>query len=188
MQEELALLNEKIEDLQATTDKKEVKEGVMKVQITSMDTDHSDVIADDDSLWTYQRIRGLVSQLNTAIYAYADRLSTQVTTYRKYREKFRQCSGKLEQAVHGQRNAVQDKIKLQEALDDLQSKHDALQQVYEKVKDINEDNRQLIENLRANRDRCVQTLSNRKKTIDSLRTQATELRRQIARYRARGHK
>ena len=138
----------------------------------------------DEYDWTYERLRDHLGEFNNGFYEYADRLSSHVRANYKYKPKFLACRDRVNEKEVEKRNNIQDKISLQEALDDLQAKYDALAQALEKVEDINEDNKEIITRLRAHRDRCVQNHANRKKTIDSLRDEATELRRQITHARS----
>lgn len=133
--------------------------------------------------WNYQKIRDLLSQLNTGIFWYADKLTKNVLRGKVFQTKFFDCNTKFKRLLSEYKGTVHDKIKLQEQLDDLQAKYNALEQVLEKVKDLNEDNRQTIDKLRANRDRCLQAGNHKMKTIDSLRNQAAELRRKLSHFR-----
>lgn len=138
----------------------------------------------DEFDWTYERLRDSLSNFNNGFFEYADRLSGHIKSNFKYKPKFLACRDKVNEKELEKRHNIQDKVNLQESLDDLQAKYDALEQALEKVEDINEDNKESIARLRSHRDRCVQNLSNRKKTIDSLRDEATELRRQITHARS----
>lgn len=138
----------------------------------------------DEFDWTYERLRDLLSEFNNGFFEYADRLSSHIKANFRYKPKFMSCRDRTSEKELEKRHIIQDKVNLQEALDDLQAKYDALEQALEKVEDINEDNKESITRLRSHRDRCVQNLSNRKKTIDTLRDEATELRRQISHARS----
>lgn len=138
----------------------------------------------DDSDWSYERLRDAVAEINNGFFEYADRLSSQIKINFMFRTKFMGCNTKVNEKELEKRHSIQDKINLQESLEDLQTKYDALEQALEKLEDINEDNKEAITRLRAHRDRCVQSNANRKKNIDSLRDEATELRRQISHARS----
>lgn len=140
---------------------------------------------DVGSDWTYERLRDALADLNNGFFEYADRLSSQIKYNFHIRGKFLACKTKVGAKEQVKRNSVQDKINLQEALEDLQAKYDTLEQALEKLEDINEDNKESITRLRAHRDRCIQSSASRKKTIDSLRDEATELRRQITQARSK---
>lgn len=139
---------------------------------------------DVESDWTYERLRDAVAEVNNGFFEYADRLSSQIKINFNFRSKFMTCNTKVNGRELEKRHSLQEKINLQESLEDLQAKYDALEQALEKVEDINEDNKETITRLRAHRDRCVQSNANRKKNIDSLREEATELRRQISHARS----
>lgn len=139
---------------------------------------------DAESDWTYERLRDAVAEVNNGFFEYADRLSSQIKFNFMFRSKFLTCNTKANGKELQKRHSIQDKINLQEALEDLQAKYDALEQALEKIEDINEDNKEAISRLRAHRDRCVQSNANRKKNVDSLRDEATELRRQISHARS----
>lgn len=139
---------------------------------------------DVESDWTYERLRDAVGEFNNGFFEYADRLSSQIKINFMFRSKFMTCSTKGNARELEKRHSLQEKINLQESLEDLQAKYDALEQALEKLEDINEDNKETITRLRAHRDRCVQSNANRKKNVDSLRDEATELRRQISHARS----
>lgn len=139
---------------------------------------------DVESDWNYERLRDSVAEFNNGFFEYADKLSSQIKINFMFRSKFMTCSTKANEKEQEKRHSIQDKINLQESLEDLQGKYDTLEQALEKLEDINEDNKETITRLRAHRDRCVQSNSNRKKNIDSLRDEATELRRQISHARS----
>lgn len=143
-------------------------------------------ILHDEFDWTYERLRDHLAEFNNGFFEYADRLSGHIKSNFQYKPKFLTCRDRVNEKELEKRHSLQDKVNLQEALDDLQAKYDALEQALEKVEDINEDNKESMARLRAHRDRCVQNLSNRKKTIDSLRDEATELRRLISHARSQG--
>ena len=134
--------------------------------------------------WTYERLRDSLADFNNGFFEYADRLSSHIKTNYVFKSKYTACTKKVAAKEIEKRHSMQDKVNLQEGLQDLQAKYDALEQALEKIEDINDDSKESITRLRAHRDRCVQNHSSRQKTIDSLREEATELRRQIAHTRS----
>ena len=145
------------------------------VKIAETDTDETDKMD-----WTYQRLRDMLAQLNKGIFEYAESLTAVIKRNSIFKSKYIDCSDRKKKMDHSMRNMHQDKTKLQESLDDLQTKYNSLEQAYEKVKDLAEDNKQTIEKLRGNRDRCVQMIANKNKIVEGLRDQAQELRRKMA--------
>lgn len=141
-------------------------------------------ILHDEFDWTYERLRDSLGEFNNGFYEYADRLSSHIKSNFKFKSKFLECRDAVHEKEVQKRHNLQDKVNLQESLDDLQAKYDALEQALEKVEDINEDNKEIMARLRGQRDTCVHNLANRKKTIDSLRDEATELRRHISHARS----
>ena len=131
-------------------------------------------------VWNYLRINSLLSQLNEALYLYANRLSKKIIKGKMYQSRLDDCSTKYKNLLSEYKGNVQDKIKFQEQLDDLSSKYSAIEQMLAKVKDMNEDNRHMINKLRANRDQCLQDGTNKMNTIYSLRNQAVVLRRKLS--------
>ena len=187
LQNELFLLNKEIDAIQLGTKETEhhIHHGVdLHSAVAEVEVNEPTYDRAHEQKWTYQNLRELLAQLNTGIYIYAEMLTSQISKLLKFKSKYIECDKRKTRLDHDLRIAVQDKIKLQESLDDLQAKYNALQQVFGKVRDLNADNRQVIDQLRANRDRCVQSLANRKKSIDTLRAQSSELRRKLAHYRA----
>lgn len=134
--------------------------------------------------WTYERLRDSLADFNNGFFDYADRLSSHIKTNYVFKSKYETCTKRVATKEIDKRHSLQDKVNLQEGLEDLQAKYDALEQALEKIEDINDDSKETITRLRAHRDRCVQNHSSRQKTIDSLREEATELRRQIAHVRS----
>ena len=134
--------------------------------------------------WSYERLRDSLGEFNNGFFEYADSLASQVKTNFMFRSKYLTCDAKVKEKEVEKRHNIQGKINLQESIEDLQEKYDALEQALEKLEDINEDNKETMTRLRAHRDRCVQGNAERKKNIDSLREEATELRRQIAHARS----
>lgn len=141
-------------------------------------------VVNEEFDWTYERLRDSLSDFNNGFFEYADQLSSHIRGNFIFKSKFLKCRSEVNEKELGKRQNLQDKVKLQEAIEDLQAKYDSLERALEKVEDINEDNKESIGRLRAHRDRCVQNHATRKKTIDSLRDEATELRRQISHARS----
>jgi len=133
--------------------------------------------------WNYLKIRDLLSQLNNALYAYSNKLTKDILKGKVFQTKSIDCTTKYSTLFTECKSIIQDKITLQQELDDLRNKYTSLEQVLAKVKDINEDNRQTIDKLRAKRDQCVREEAEKVKTINSLRSRAVELRRRLARFR-----
>ena len=133
--------------------------------------------------WTYLKIRDLLSQLNNALYLYSNKLTKDIIEGKMFQTRFLECHTKYSRLFSECKGIIQDKIKFQEQLDDLRNKYSAMEQVLAKVKDINEDNRQMIEKLRGNRDQCLRADSEKTKTIGTLRNQAAELRRKLNHFR-----
>lgn len=131
----------------------------------------------------YVRIRGLLSELNEAMYHYASNLTKGIIRGKSYLRRLGECNIKYKKLIIEFKAISQDKIKLQEELDDLSSKFSAMKNTLAKVSDINEDNRQLIDKLRANRDQCLQASTSKMKTVNSLRSQTAELRRKLSHFR-----
>jgi len=135
--------------------------------------------------WNYEKIRDLLSELNEALYLYASNLTKNIMRGKSYKQKQNECVIKYHRLFAEYKEASQDKIKLQELFGDLSSKYTAMEEVLLKVKDINEDNRQLIDKLRANRDHCIQAKADKTKTIYSLRDQTALLRGKLAKFNRR---
>ncbi len=133
--------------------------------------------------WNYLKIRDLLSQLNNALYAYSNKLTKDILKGKVFQTKSIDCTTKYSTLFSECKSIIQDKITLQQELDDLRNKYTSLEQVLAKIKDINEDNRQTIDKLRAKRDQCVRDDAEKVKTINSLRSRAVELRRRLARFR-----
>lgn len=135
--------------------------------------------------WTYERLKNALEQFNHGFFEYADELSSQIKTNFMIRSKFLTCTKRVDDRELQKRQGIQEKIDLQESLEELQSKYNAVENALEKVEDINEDNKEAIARLRAHRERCIQSSANLNQNIESLREEATELRRQISRARAK---
>ena len=177
-------LDEMLMDLEGTKDR--LPPPIQRVNLEKFELKkRPGVNRDVGSDWTYERLRDAVAHLNNGFFEYADRLSSRIKYNFMIRSKFLVCNAKVGDKEQEKRHSIQDKINLQEALEDLQTKYDTLEQALEKLEDINEDNHESITRLRAHRDRCVQSNASRRKTIDSLRDEATELRRQITQARAK---
>ena len=129
---------------------------------------------------SYENIRDLLSQVNDALLLYASNLAKGILKGKAYKQKVTECVIKYKRLYAECRESSQDKVKLQDVLDDLTSKFNAMEHVLLKVKDVNKDNRQLIEELRANRDHCMKDQTNKTKTIHSLRDQTAILRGKLA--------
>lgn len=135
--------------------------------------------------WSYRRIRDLIALLHVGLFEYADRLSAYIAYSISFKKKFLKCSKKLSVVEQELKNIMQDKVKLQELLNDLGVKYNMLTHALKKAEDINHDNKQTIEKIRVNRDKCIQTVENRVDVIASLRNQNTELRRHLATLRSK---
>ena len=133
--------------------------------------------------WSYRRIRDLIALLHVGLFEYADRLSSYITYSTEFRSKFLKCRKRLIILIHQLKNLVQDKIKLQDLLKDLSSKYKLLEHALKKAGDINQDNKETVEKIRVNRDKCIRTIDNRNDVVASLRNQNAELRRHLASLR-----
>ena len=138
-----------------------------------------------DQEWSYRRIRDLIATLHVGLFEYADRLSAYIAYSLAFKEKFIKCSKALASLEMELKHLVQDKVKLQELLNDLNAKYNMLQHALKKAEDINHDNKDTIEKMRLNRDKCTQTVENRNDVINSLRNQNAELRRHLSSLRSR---
>lgn len=134
--------------------------------------------------WSYRRIRDLIALLHVGLFEYADRLSSYISYSAEFKNKYLKCRKRLSILEHELKNLVQDKIKLQELLRDLSSKYNMLEHALKKAGDINQDNKETIEKIRVNRDKCIQTIDNRNDVVSSLRNQNAELRRHLATLRS----
>ena len=137
------------------------------------------------SEWTYERLKNALEQFNHGFFEYADELSSQIKTNFMIRSKFMTCSKRVDDKEVLKRQGIQEKIDLQESLEELQSKYNAVEHALEKVEDVNEDNKEAIARLRAHRERCIESSASLNQNIESLREEAIELRRQISRARAK---
>ena len=135
--------------------------------------------------WSYRRIRDLIALLHIGLFEYADRLSSYIAYSSEFKGKLVKCEKRLSVLTHDLKNLVQDKIKLQELLKDLSAKYNMLEHALKKAGDINQDNKDTIEKIRVNRDKCIQTIDNRNEVVTSLRNQNSELRRHLASLRSR---
>lgn len=179
LNDELYLLNQEIEAIEMKSN--EAPDTDMAVELINTD----EILKENPGpQYSYEHLREFLSQLNTGIFSLSTRLSSYVAQNHRLKSNYMECRKRLSIISQEERDAVQEKIKLQEGLDELQAKFDALEQMVEKVNDGNEDRKTAIERLRANRDRCVQTVAVRNKMIANLRNQATELRRQVAHFRS----
>lgn len=138
-----------------------------------------------DQEWSYRRIRDLIATLNVGLFEYADRLSAYIAYSLAFKEKYIKCGKYLAGLELELKNIIQDKVKLQEMLNDLTAKFNMLQHALKKAEDINQDNKESIEKIRVNRDKCMQTAENRNEVIASLRNQNTELRRHLSSLRSK---
>lgn len=138
----------------------------------------------DEFDWTYEQLRDALAEFNKGIFEYADRLSSHIKTNFKFKSQLIACRDFVHKKELEKRHNLQDIVNLQETLDDLQSKYDAIERALKKLEDINEDNRVIITRLRSHRDTCVQNIVNRKKTIDTLQDEAAELRSKISHARS----
>jgi chromosome segregation ATPase len=136
-----------------------------------------------DKEWSYRRIRDLIALLHVGLFEYADRLSSYISYSTEFKGKYLKCRKRLNILIQELKNLVQDKIKLQELLKDLSSKYNMLEHALKKAGDINQDNKETIEKIRVNRDKCIQTIDNRNEVVASLRNQNSELRRHLATLR-----
>lgn len=134
--------------------------------------------------WSYRRIRDLIALLHVGLFEYADRLSSYISYSAPFKGKYLKCRKRLSVLEHELKNIVQDKIKLQELLKDLNAKYNMLEHALKKAGDINQDNKESIEKTRVNRDKCIQTIDNRNDVITSLRNQNAELRRHLSTLRS----
>lgn len=135
--------------------------------------------------WSYRRIRDLIASLHVGLFEYADRLSAYIAYSLAFKEKYVKCSRKLSGLELELKHIIQDKVKLQEMLNDLTAKYNMLQHALKKAEDINQDNKENIEKIRVNRDKCTQTVENRNEVITSLRNQNEELRRHLSSLRSK---
>lgn len=161
-----------------------VKDPGVSESLELEDLPHIAQMSTSEKDWTYERLRDSLGVFNNGFFDYADRLSTQIKANFVFKSKYLTCSDNVNKKLLEKRHVIQEKVNLQQTLQDLQAKYNAYEQALEKLEDINDDNKEVISRLRAHRDRCVQNHANRKKTIDSLRDEATELRRQITRARS----
>jgi len=137
--------------------------------------------------WNYMKIRDLLSQLNNALYTYSNKLTKDILKGNMFKMKSLDCTTKYERLFSECKAVVQDKINLRQQLDDLRNKYSTMEQTLTKVKDLNEDNRQTIDKLRATRDQCLRTDAEKTKTIETLRNRAVELRRKLSHFRGNIH-
>lgn len=135
--------------------------------------------------WSYRRIRDLIALLHVGLFEYADRLSSYIAYSSEFKGKLVKCTKRLTVLSLDLKNLVQDKIKLQELLKDLSSKYNMLEHSLKQAGDINQDNKDTIEKIRVNRDKCIRTIDNRNEVVTSLRNQNSELRRHLATLRSR---
>lgn len=135
--------------------------------------------------WSYRRIRDLIALLHVGLFEYADRLSAYTSYSGLFKGKYLKCRKRLSVIEHELKNLVQDKIKLQEVLKDLSTKYNMLEHALKKAGDINQDNKETIEKIRVNRDKCIQTIDNRNDVVTSLRNQNAELRRHLSGLRSK---
>lgn len=134
--------------------------------------------------WSYRRIRDLIALLHVGLFEYADRLSSYIAYSAEFKVKYLKCRKRLSILDHELKNVLQDKIKLQELLKDLNAKYNMLEHALKKANDINQDNKATIEKIRVNRDKCIQTIDNRNDVVGSLRNQNAELRRHLSTLRS----
>ena len=135
--------------------------------------------------WSYRRIRDLIANLHVGLFEYADRLSAYISYSLAFKEKYAVCSKRLSVLEQELKNIMQDKVKLQEMHNDLTAKYNMLKHALKKSEDINQDNKESIEKIRVNRDKCTQTVENRNEVITSLRNQNAELRRHLSSMRSK---
>ena len=131
----------------------------------------------------YMKIRNLLSQLNNALYTYSNKLTKEILKGNTFKKKVQDCTTKYGRLFSECKAIAHDKITLQQHLDDLRNKYSTMEQTLTKVKDLNEDNRQTIDKLRATRDQCLRTVGEKTKTIENLRYRSVVLRRQLSRFR-----
>lgn len=135
--------------------------------------------------WSYRRIRDLIALLHVGLFEYASRLSSYTSYSTEFKGKYLKCRKRLSVLEHELKNMIQDKIKLQELLNDLNAKYNMLEHALKKAGDINQDNKETIEKIRVNRDKCIQTVDNRNDVVNSLRNQNAELRRHLSTLRSK---
>lgn len=133
--------------------------------------------------WSYRRIRDLIALLHVGLFEYADRLSAYISYSAMFKSKFLKCTKTLGVVDQTIKHTQQDKVKFKEVLNDLGAKYNMLEHALDKADDINEDNKQVIEKIRVNRDKCLQTVDSSNDVITSLRNQNAELRRRLAQLR-----
>lgn len=133
--------------------------------------------------WSYRRIRDLIALLHVGLFEYADRLSAYISYSAMFKGKFLKCTKTLGVVDQTIKHTQQDKVKFKEVLNDLGAKYNMLEHALDKADDINEDNKQVIEKIRVNRDKCLQTVDSSNDVITSLRNQNAELRRRLAQLR-----
>lgn len=142
-------------------------------------------VGNTEKEWSYRRVRNSVASLHVALFEYVGRLSAYISYSKTFRGKFTKCRKRLNLLESELKDIMQDKVKLQELVKDLSAKYKLLEHAIKKVGDINQDNKETIENIRINRDKCVQTVDNRNEVITSLRNQNSELRRHLASLRSK---
>lgn len=202
MQDELTLLNDEINAMELgknymlmdpDTQTIESKKSKWKYKLTDKNPDTKlekiDLallqVGNTEKEWSYRHVRNSIASLHVALFEYVGRLTAYISYSKTFRVKYTKCRKKLSLLESELKDIMQDKVKLQELIKDLSAKYKLLQHAIKKVGDINQENKETIENIRVNRDKCVQTVDNRNEVITSLRNQNAELRRHLASLRSK---
>ena len=142
-------------------------------------------VGNTEKEWSYRRVRNSISSLHVALFEYVGRLSAYISYSKTFRGKYSKCRKKLILLESELKDIMQDKVKLQDLVNDLSAKYKLIEHAIKKVGSINQDNKDTMESIQVNRDKCVKTVDNRNEVIISLRNQNAELRRHLASLRSK---
>lgn len=141
--------------------------------------DNVDLPLRSENLRNYHRIRDSIASLNVALSEYARKLSAYVSYSSTFREKYMKCRKKFNQLNIELKGIIKDRIKAQESLTELRPKYNMIENALKASGKINQEKKKMIEKIRVSRDKCIQTVSNRKGVIANVRDQNAELKRHL---------
>lgn len=153
--------------------------GVSETSLGAMVDNVVDLPLRSENLRNYHRIRDSIASLNVALSEYARKLSTYVSYSGTFREKFTKCRNRLKRLETDLNIITKDRIQVKGMLMELRPKYDTLENALKKAGEINQEKKKTIDKIRTSRDKCIQTINNRKGTITNARDQNAEMKRRL---------
>ena len=132
-----------------------------------------------ENLRNYHRIRDSIASLNVALSEYARKLSAYVSYSSTFRDKYVKCRSRLNQLEIDLKEIHGERLNRKEMLMELRPKYEMIENALKKAGVINQEKKKSIDKIRVSRDKCLQTISNRKGAIEKSRDQNAEMKRRL---------